>query len=91
MWERVEIVNEGWAAARGKERGLKQVGRNWQEKKRKRKREPREEEEEEKQEKDGGKILPNCPDLLRVERYGSCSLILPPCSSNPELKMMKDP
>jgi hypothetical protein len=43
-----------------------------------------------KREKEGGEILPNCPDLLRVERYGSCSLLLPPCSSNPELKMMKD-
>jgi hypothetical protein len=30
-------------------------------------------------EKERGKTLPNCPDLLRVERYGSCSLLFPPC------------
>jgi len=37
MWERVEIMNEGWQLLRGKERGLKQVGRNWQKKKEKEK------------------------------------------------------
>jgi hypothetical protein len=71
---------------RGKERagtcGRKLTGK---------KKEPREEEEREKRDKERGKILPNYPDLLRFERYRSCSLLLPPCSSNPELKMMKDP
>jgi hypothetical protein len=55
------------------------------------KKEPREKEEGEKREKEKGKILQNYPDLLRFERYGSCSLLLPPCSLNPELKMMKGP
>ena len=71
---------------KGKERGLERVGRNWHKKK-----EPREEEEGKKREKEGGEILPNYPDLLRVDRYGLCSLLLPPYSSNPELKMMKAP
>ena len=62
----------------------------WEETDRKKK-EPREKEEGEKREKEKGKILQNYPDLLRFERYGSCSLLLPPCSLNPELKMMKGP
>jgi hypothetical protein len=62
----------------------------WEETDRKKK-EPREKEEGEKREKEKGKILQNYPDLLRFERYGSCSLFLPPCSLNPELKMMKGP
>jgi len=65
---------------RRKERGLERVGGNWH-----KKREPREEEEGKKREKERGKILPNCPNLLRFERYGSCSLLLPPYSSNLEI------
>jgi hypothetical protein len=71
-------------------RGRKGGWNEWEETDIKKK-EPREEEEGKKREKEGGEILPNYPDLLRVDRYGSCSLLLPPYSSNPELKMMKAP
>jgi len=70
--------------------GRKGGWNEWEETNRKNK-ESRWEAEGEKREKEEGKILPNCPDLLKVERYGSCSFLLPPCSSNPELKMMNDP